>query len=820
MLNLAEYRKHPRRLADYLPWAALVATGIVLNKDGSFQRTARVRGPDLESATASELVAVTARLNGVLRRLGSGWALFAEARRDRARRYPESGWPDPVSWLVDEERRAAFDADAADLYESGYFLTFLWLPPAEGAARAERWLLDRASPNRCLDWREQRDLFAERTDRLLAMLDGFMPEAEWLDDDATLTFLHGAVSTKRHGVRAPEVPMYLDALLGGEDLHGGLEPRLGRAHLRTLTVRGFPHQTFPGLLDELNRLAFPYRWSTRWIALDKSDAQAVLGRIRRQWFAKRKSIVTLVREIAFSQESPLVDTDADNKALDADLALQELGEDLVATGFVTATVTVWDEDSQIAGQKLKAVEKVLNGRDFAAIAEDLGAVEAWLGSLPGNPYANVRQPPVSSLNLAHMIPLSAVWAGPDRNGHLDGPPLLVARTDGSTPFRLVTHQGDVGHTLIVGPTGAGKSVLLNILMLQFRRYAGSRLYLFDLGGSARATVIALGGTYHRLGSEEGSGAAPVLAFQPLASIDEPGERAWAGEWVADLLAHENVEVTPEVKESVWSALGSLASAPREERTLTGLTVLLQSNRLKQALQPYTLRGPHGRLLDADRDTLSLEDVQGFEMEALVHSRAAMLPVLTYLFHRLEARFTGEPTMLILGEAWAFLDDVTFAPRIREWLKTLRKRNVSVVFATQSLADVARSELAPAVAESCMSRLFLPNERAQEPQVRGVYESFGLNERQIELVARSRPKRDYYFQSRAGNRLFELSLGPVALSLAAAGSAADHIAMDSLEAEGLTGPAFTGAWARRAGLGWAADLIIQQQQAQEEEEKVQ
>jgi type IV secretion system protein VirB4 len=804
MLNLAEYRGRPRRLADWLPWAALVAPGIVLNKDGSFQRTARVRGPDLESATPTELMAVTARLNGVLRRLGSGWALFMEAKRDRAGDYPAASWPDPLSWLVDEERRADFDGEEGH-FESGYFLTFLWLPPEDNSARAERWLLERSAPKRALDWREQCRGFAERTDRLLQLLDGFMPEACWLDDNETLTYLHGTISTKRQRVGVPELPIYLDALLVDQELAGGLEPRLGNAHLRTLTVMGFPHSTFPGILDELNRLAFPYRWMTRWIALDKPDATKVLTRIRRQWFSKRKSVATLLREVVFQQEIPLVDSDADNKANDADAALQELGEDLVATGYVTATITVWDEDPLAAETKLKAVEKVLQGRDFTTIAETLGAVEAWLSSLPGHAYANVRQPPVSSLNLAHMVPVSAVWAGPERNAHLNGAPLLVARTDGSTPFRLVLHQGDVGHTLIIGPTGAGKSVLLNILMLQFRRYAGCRIHLFDLGGSARATILGLGGHYHRLGGE-----GTALAFQPLARIDIQSEWVWAAEWIGQLLTHENVTATPEVKEAVWSALGSLASAPIEERTLTGLSVLLSSNALKQALRPYTLAGPQGRLLDADHDSLSLDDVQGFEMEELIHSPQALLPVLTFLFHRLEQSFDGRPTLLILGEAWAFLDDELFAPRIREWLKTLRKKNVSVIFATQSLADVADSAsrtggaLAPVLAESCMSRIFLPNERALEPQIRRIYEGFGLNARQIELITRARPKRDYYFQSRAGNRLFELSLGEVALAFAGAGSAADHEAMD--EMEDWRGAAFTASWLRRAGLTWAAEMI--------------
>ena len=259
----------------------------------------------------------------------------------------------------------------------------------------------------------------------------------------------------------------------------------------------------------------------------------------------------------------------------------------------------------------------------------------------------------------------------------------------------------------------------------------------------------------------------------------------------------------EDKEAIWSALGSLASAPPEERTLTGLSVLLQSNKLKAALQPYTLEGPFGRLLDAAEDRLAISDVQCFETEELMHQAGAVLPVLTYLFHRLEERFDGRPTLLILDEAWVFLDNPVFAARIREWLKVLRKRNVSVVFATQSLADIAQSSIAPAIIESCPQRIFLPNDRAIEPQGRASYERFGLNDRQIELIARATAKRHYYLQSRRGNRLFELALGPIALALCGASSPADQQRIDRILAGGGD---FAPAFLADAGLDWAGDLL--------------
>ena len=178
--------------------------------------------------------------------------------------------------------------------------------------------------------------------------------------------------------------------------------------------------------------------------------------------------------------------------------------------------------------------------------------------------------------------------------------------------------------MIVGPTGAGKSVLLSLLTLQFRRYEDAQVFLFDKGRSAKVATLGMKGEHYELGGEAG------LCFQPLRHIDKPSELNWAGDWVLDLLRHEAVEITPEVKETVWSALTSLASAPTIERTLTGLSALLQSARIRQAIQPYTLEGPHGSVLDADTDSLSEADWQCFEMEELMHSKALALPVLTYL----------------------------------------------------------------------------------------------------------------------------------------------------------------------------------------------
>ena len=805
MMRLAEYRSSNVRLADFLPWAALIDEGIVLNKDGSFQRTAKFRGPDLDSAVPAELVGVASRLNNALRRLGSGWALFVEAQRHAAGAYPPNTFPDVASALVDTERRAQFEEAGAHC-ESSYFLTLVYLPPAEGAAIAERFLYEGGNQTVGADARELLAGFIDRSNRVLQLIESFMPECAWLDDQETLTYLHSTISTRRQRVRVPEIPMYLDALLADQPLAGGLEPMLGTAHLRVLTVVGFPTATVPGILDDLNQLAFPYRWSTRALMLDRTDAVRLVTRIRRQWFAKRKSVAAILKEVMTNEASALLDTDAHNKALDADAALQELGTDQIGEAFVTATFTVWDGDPRAADEKLRLVEKVIQGRDFTCMIETVNAVEAWLGSLPGHVYANVRRPPVSTLNLAHMIPLSAVWAGEVRDQHLKAPPLFFAKTKGSTPFRFSLHIGDVGHTLIVGPTGAGKSVLLALMALQFRRYPGAQVFAFDFGRSMRTAALAMDGDWHDLGGAISGESDEFVALQPLAGIDEVSERGWAADWVASILSREKIDVTPETKEHIWTALNSLASAPAEERTLTGLSVLLQSNVLKRALQPYCLGGPYDRLLDAEHERLGSSSVQAFETDGLIGTAVAPA-VLSYLFHRIEGRFDGRPTLLIVDEGWLALDDADFAGKLREWLKTLRKKNVSVVFATQSLADIDGSAIAPAIIESCPTRILLPNDRAIEPQIMAIYRRFGLNDRQIDILARAIPKRDYYCQSRRGNRLFELGLGEIALAFTAASSKTDQALIDRVLAEHRQSGFVTGLLTARE-LTWACDLISQ------------
>ncbi len=804
MFDLRPYKRNNAKLRDYLPWGALIAPGVVLNKDGAFQRTLRFRGPDLDSASLSELMGTSSRLAKSLRQFGSGWCLHVEARRRPSPGYPASDFNTGLAWLIDEERRVLFESAGAR-FESDYFLTLTYLPPPERQGRLEALLFEggeQTAPS--TDYRAQLNRFQHETDQFLALFETLMPQCAWLSDAETLGYLHDCVSDRRMDMLAvPETPFHLDALLTDAPLIGGLAPKLGSQHLRILSVRSFVSATEPGLLDALNRLPVSYRWVTRFLPLGREDARREIEKIRKRWFSKRKGLLTLLREALFREESALLDNDAGNQAADADAALQDLGSDGVSAGYATLTITIAESSEAAAEDALRLIRQTTDALGFVTEVESVNAVEAWLGSLPGGAYADVRRPVLMTPNLAHLLPTSAVWAGNEHNTHLNAPPLMLAATDGATPFRLNLHAGDVGHTLVIGPTGAGKSVLLATLIAQWLRYDKAQVFLFDTGRSARAMVLGLGGRFFDPGAEHVS--TTPIGFQPLANVDHPSDRAWAEDWLIDVLIAQGVVFTPKLRGELSRAIGLLAARPLSDRTLSLLAALVQDHAIRAALEPLTHAGLYGRLLDDDETRLSDARVQAFEMGSLLRQPLAARAVLPVIFHALEAKFDGRPSLLVLDEAWLYLKDTVFAAEIESWLKTLRKKNVAVIFASQTIADVERSPIAATVFEACATRIFLPNDRAREPATRRFYDAVGLNDRQIELIANAMPKRDYYVAARDGCRRIDLELGPAALAFAGASTPEDQTLIDRvLVSHGAAH--FSRRWLEAKGLHAAADAI--------------
>lgn len=774
MFKLNEFQYRANRLSDHLPWALLVAPSVVQQKTGVLQRTLTFRGQDLISTTIIEQQHIASMLNSALMTLGGGFVMHVEAARHQASDVIELHTGNPCVDLIEHIRAINFGGQA--LFETRYYLTLTYYPKHQ---RQKKWfdriaaifggLFSEGSEDQGDgDSAEILDQFCRKTDQFVLMCQTVFDEAYFLEDDELLTYLHSTISTKSHPVTTPEVPMYLDDVLVDTPVSVGVEMYLGQAYVQIISIKGYPSFTHPGLLDELDAQGFCYRLVHRFMGLDVMESRATLGHYERMLFGQQNRLTNTKGDAGLKDRAAMAGADAVGQTL------QWVEEDAICMGLHTCVLVVWDDHKDVCIKRAQHIEGIFNRAGFVTSIERPNIFPAWLSSLPGHVYTNVRQALISSENMAHMMPLQASWAGDAISTHLGEAPHMYCVTDGATPYRLNLNDQDVGHTMILGPNGSGKSVLLVMLALCFMKYDQAQVFIFDKGRSSRCATLAVGGQYLELSSTD-----DAMRFQPLKDVHQPGERTFAFEWLEQLFHTQGLELTDQQRDRLRTGLNALASTPKTMRTLSTLRQQLQDNTLKQALKAFCKGGIYGKLWDNNTEDLDLGNWVSMEMERLMESSPKQVALcLMYLFQRLEARFDGRPTLLILDEAWVFLQDPVFQKRIAQWLRVLRKKRVYVVFATQNITDALESNIAPTLLSNCPTRILLPCAAAKTPAMRPYYEKLGLNDSQIQLVAQARAKRQYYFNNpNKGSRLFELGLSELEIAIAGASSPDDHKRID-------------------------------------------
>ena len=805
--QLKRHRAKQAGFADLLNYAAVVDDGILVGKNGALMAAWLYQGADHASSTEPEREAVSYRLNQALAGLGNGWMLHVDAVRRPAPGYPDRGlshFPDPVSEAIDEERRRLFER-LGTLYEGYFVLTVTWFPPLLVQRRFVELLFEDDTERPDAKTRT-RGLIAQFSREILS-LESRLSAAVTLtrlrgqvivNEDGTtvthdefLSWLQCCVTGLHHPVQLPSCPMYLDTLIGGQELWGGVVPKVGQHFLQVVAIEGFPLESTPGILTALAELPGHYRWSSRFIFLDPHEAVRHLETFRKKWRQKVRGFFDQV----FNTHTGPVDQDALAMVNDAEAAMAEVNSGFVAMGYYTSVVVLMDADRARLEHAARQVEKAIQRLGFTARVETVNTLEAFLGSLPGHGVENVRRPLMNTLNLADLLPTSALWTGRAEAPCPLYPPLAPALlhgvTQGATPFRLNLHVRDLGHTLMLGPTGAGKSTHLGLIAAQLRRYRGMSIFAFDKGLSLYALTQAVGGRHFSVAAD-----AETLAFCPLQFLETQGDRAWAMGWIDTLLALNGVDTTPAQRNAIGRAILSLHASGA--RTLSELSVTLQDEPMREALKQYTVDGAMGHLLDAEADGLALADFTTFEIENLMPlGEKFALPVLLYLFRRIERSLHGQPAAILLDEAWLMLGHPTFRAQIRAWLKVLRKANCLVLMATQSLSDAAQSGILDVIVESTATKIFLPNVYARDEDTAALYRRLGLNARQIEILASAVPKRHYYVVSEYGRRLYDLALGPLALALVGVSDKDSVATIQRLEAQ--AGPGWVAKWLALRGL---------------------
>ncbi|HEV7434103.1 MAG TPA: conjugal transfer protein TrbE [Pseudorhizobium sp.] len=815
MVALRRFHQKGPSFADLVPYAGLVDNGVLLLKDASLMAGWYFAGPDCESAPDLERNDLSRQINAILSRLGSGWMLQVEAIRIPTSDYPAEEscfFPDPVTRAIDAERRDHFSRGQGH-FESKHALILSHRPPTPRNTALSKYVYsDEESRN------------ASYADTALSAFNNATREVEqYLANvlsirrmetrevyerggervaryDELLQFIRFCITGENHPVRLPDVPMYLDWLVTAQ-LEHGLTPKIDDRFLSIVSIDGLPAESWPGILNSLDLMPLSYRWSSRFIFLDGEEARQKLERTRRKWQQKVRPFFDQL----FQTSSRSIDTDALSMVAETEEAIAQASSQLVAYGYYTPVIILFEADQQILREKAEGVRRLVQAEGFGARIETLNATDAYLGSLPGNWYCNVREPLISTRNLADLIPLNSVWSGspvaPCPFYPANSPPLMQVAS-GSTPFRLNLHVDDVGHTLIFGPTGSGKSTLLALIAAQFRRYEAAQVFCFDKGLSLLPLTLACRGDHYAIGTdrpEEDRG----LAFCPLFELSTEGDRAWATEWIEMLVALQGIAVTPDYRNAIARQVGLMESATG--RSLSDFVSGVQIREIKEALHYYTVDGPMGQLLDAEQDRLTLGTFQCFELEELMNlGERTLVPVLTYLFRRIEKRLDGSPSLILLDEAWLMLGHPVFREKIREWLKVLRKANCAVVLATQSLSDAERSGIIDVLKESCPTKICLPNSAAAQPGTREFYERIGFNERQIDIIAGATPKREYYVATPDGRRLFDMALGAATLSFVGATGKHDLKRIRALHSEhGSEWPTY---WLEERGIKDAGSLL--------------
>lgn len=787
MMLRAPKKQRVTGLSDLLNWLVSPAPGIVICKDGSLLCGFFYRGRDITTLSANERHRISLAFSQATMTLGGEWSIHLDAARMPTDAYPEPRqWPDEISAAIDRERRTLFESEGTS-FETSQVIVLRWKPPSRLTRNVAYFLFERQRDRAESDLDDYLVDFENELAQFVDILSGSLAlqpmtiqqRSNDVAIDELLSHLRWTLTAETIGL-APRLPtMHLDSQLGLPELVGGSSPQLGSDYIAVVGLDDLPEATVPNLLQDLQSLPFEYRLHTRYIVLDPVSARRELNAIRGKWAQDTRGWFDRLAH-AQPTERSVINTDAAAMEQQTEQQLSTLQSGQLGFGRWTSVIVIRHPDKSALHERARFVRQVLQQHGVSGRIETINCLEAFLGSLPGHVHENVRAPLIDTLTLANILPLTTTWTGPLRcpspnvdSG--DGPPLLVCHTEGTTPFRLSLHVEDVGHTLVFGGTGSGKTTLLALLCAQWLRYTDATVFAIDKDRALETLTHAVGGSHYTLDPDVDS-----VRFSPFQSLDSSGDREWAAEWIEDTCRVQGLALSLDQRKEVTKALTTLAEGEGSQ-TISDLIFTIQDQAIKIALAPYGAGGNFANIFNGTHDSIESDRFTTIELAAVLNSDDKLkIPALSYLFRVVERQAKGQPLLLVIDEAWAPLSTDVFRERLREWLKTLRKKNVAVVLATQSADDIADPKMRNVLVSSCHTRIFGSNEDANEASE--TYTAFGLTDDQVNLISQLRPKREYLVtQRREGSRVVNFQLGPVTLAFCGVSTKEDLQRVDELRA---------------------------------------
>ena len=726
-IGAAAWAPKEARAGDRLPYARLLDESTVLLRDGSVMTALQVPGLLFETEDSEALNAHQATREVMLRStLDARFVLYHHVVRRRVEVDLDATFPDPLSGHIDARWRERLGSGA--LFVNDQFVTLIRRP-----ARGKAGLVERVQKKGCrskgvtnADPKDIRALKAAATG-LLASLGSY--GAQLLGDyrgpqgainNEILELLSALYNGEVRPVRRPADDVDIGQMLPYRRVSFGLDAIEQRGSgapefCAILGLKDYPEATSPGLLDALLRLPYEMVVCESYAPTERQTA--------------RERMDLAIRRLKSADEEAMAER-ADMLA-----ARDELGNGAVGFGDHHLTVLVRERDLGRLDDATAACAAALSDTGAIAVREDINLEPAFWGQFPGNEGYLVRRALISSANMASFGSFHGFALGSQTGNHW-GDAVTLLQTTSSTPFFFNFHHGDLGNFSVIGPSGSGKTVVMNFLAAQAQKFS-PRTILFDKDRGAELFIRGIGGRYDAIRSGEPTG------FNPLALPDSPANRAFLRDWLGVLLKAEGPEEEAIIAGAVDAAYGNDPSL----RRLKNFRELLSGSRrpqpgdLADRLMAWIGTGEHAWLFDNALDRLDMSArVLGFDMTALLENPRLRTPVMMYLFHRVDERLDGQPTMILIDEGWKALDDAIFAARIRDWLKTLRKRNALVGFATQSARDALDSRISTALVEQTATMIFMPNSRARAEDN---CDGFGLTSHELALI-RTQPAHSRCF----------------------------------------------------------------------------
>lgn len=701
----------------HLPYARHVDDHTLETRDGLLMQVIHLRGLLFETADTEELNYRKALRDAMLQAIGSSrFALYHHVVRRRADADLDGRFPDDFTAGLDSAWRERLAARR--LYVNDIFLTLV-RRPLQGrigiADRVREWIGRGGTADRAEVSHELRQLDSAR-DSLIAQLGSYGPRLLGVYDtpqgvcSEPLEFLSSVYNAEMRPVLMPmqDAGAYLPyrRISFGEDTAElGAAGHTARSFVGMVSIKDYPGQTAPGMLDELLRLPVEMTVSQSFGFVDRDAALGRMNLALRRMRSAEDEAVSLRGELSAAKD--------------------ETAAGRAGYGEHHMTVAIHGETPEAVDAGVAEAQAVLADLGIVAVREDIALEPAFWAQFPGNFKYIARRGLISTRNFAgfassHNFPIGRA------SGNHWGEAVSLLETTAAGPYFFNFHQGDLGNFTVIGPSGSGKTVALNFLLAQARRF-GPRIIFFDKDRGGELFIRAIGGRYDLLRPGTPSG------LNPLQLLDTPENRGFLIDWLAQLSASTETEDLAAIKDAVDANFAQ----PHAFRRLRHVAELFRGGHRPHAsdlwarLRPWWGDGERAWLFDNEEDLTDLSaQAVGFDMTAILDDAALRTPAMMYLFHRVEERLDGSAAIIVVDEGWKALDDDVFVRRIKDWEKTIRKRNGIVGFATQSAQDALESRIASAIIEQAATQIFMANPKARAEDY---IDGFGLTAHEHEIV---------------------------------------------------------------------------------------